>query len=242
MMLEAAGRPLARTAIADGQVETIADPAMRAIVTWANQLLLDQPPVAPAAAPELIGTAVTLHYLNRMVNVLLVENFLPQVRWVRGTVATALPWLLRPLARRSYAAGESLRWIRAAELPADLNWAQPAPAIAHAFAGFAAVVDQHGQRALPASARAIVGEHLAAWDGAAPPRARPGSSSGGTPGAACGHGRLSDHDGVVAAYRRHYPDDASLVAALAWASFAAARRVGAATAVATIVARLLEEV
>jgi AhpD family alkylhydroperoxidase len=67
MMLEAAGRPMARTAIADGQVESIADPALRAIVTWANQPLLDQPPVAFAAAPELIGTAVTFHYPNRIV-------------------------------------------------------------------------------------------------------------------------------------------------------------------------------
>jgi AhpD family alkylhydroperoxidase len=242
MMLEAAGHPLARTAIVDGQVETIADPALRTIVTWANQPLLDQPPVAPAAAPELIGTAVTFHYLNRMVNVLLVESFLPQVRWVRGTLATALPWLLRPLARRSYEVGESLRWIRAAELPDDLSWAQHAPAIARAFAGFAVVVDQHGQRALPASARATVCEHLAAWDGAAPPLSRDWveqavTGMGESEAAAARLGLLAAlaayqiDDAVVAAYRRHYPDDASLVAALAWASFAAARRIAAATAV-----------
>jgi hypothetical protein len=33
-------------------------------------------------------------------------------------------------------------------------------------------------------------------------------------------------DGLVADFRRHYPDDATLVAALAWASLAAARRIG----------------
>jgi hypothetical protein len=179
-----------------------------------------------------------------MVNVLLAESFLPQVRWVRGTVAIALPWLLRPLARRTYTAGESLRWIRAAELPADLSWAQHAPAIAHAFAGFAAAVDQHGQRALPASARAIIGEHLLAWDGAARPLSRGWveqavTGLGQAEAAAARLGLLAAlaayqiDDAVVAAYRRHYPDDASLVAALAWASFAAARQVGAATAVAT---------
>lgn len=33
-------------------------------------------------------------------------------------------------------------------------------------------------------------------------------------------------DALVAAYRRHYPGDDQLLAALAWASFTAARRVG----------------
>ncbi len=241
--LEAAGHPQARLAIADGQVETMVDPSLRAIVAWAAQPLLELPPVAPDAAPELIGTAVTFHYLNRMVNVL-VESFLPQARWARRTVAAALPWLLRPLARRSYAAGESLRWVRAADLPSDLSWARRSPTIAHAFAGFAAVVDQHSQRALPASARAIICEHLAVWDGAAPPLSRSWVEQAvaglGEPEAAATRlGLLAAmasyqiDEGVVAAYRRHYPGDASLVAALAWASFAAARRVAAATAVPT---------
>ncbi len=243
MILEAAGHPQARLAIADGQVETMVDPSLRAIVAWAAQPLLELPPVAPDAAPELIGTAVTFHYLNRMVNVL-VESFLPQARWARRTVAAALPWLLRPLARRSYAAGESLRWVRAADLPSDLSWARRSPTIAHAFAGFAAVVDQHSQRALPASARAIICEHLAVWDGAAPPLSRiwleQAVAGLGEPEAAATRlGLLAAmasyqiDEGVVAAYRRHYPGDASLVAALAWASFAAARRVAAATAVPT---------
>jgi AhpD family alkylhydroperoxidase len=236
MMLQAAGHPQARLAIADGQVETIIDPSLRAIVAWADQPVLDMPPVAPAAVPELIGTAVTFHYLNRMVNALLMETFLPQARWARRTVAAALPWLLRPLARRSYTAGESLRWVRAADLPSDLSWAQQSPPIAHAFAGFAAVVDQHSQRALPASARAIIGEQLAVWNGVAPPLSRSWVEQAiaglGEPEAAAARlgllAALASYqidEGVVAAYRRHYPGDASLVAALAWASFAAATAV-----------------
>ncbi len=56
------------------------DPSLRTIVAWADQPLLELPPAAPAAVPELIGTAVTFHYLNRMVNALLAESFLPQAR------------------------------------------------------------------------------------------------------------------------------------------------------------------
>jgi AhpD family alkylhydroperoxidase len=241
MMLAAAGHSEARTAITGAHGATIADPALRAIVAWADQPLLDSPPVAPPAAPELIGTAVTFHYLNRMVNVLLVESFLPQARWLRSSVATALPWLLRPLARRTYMPGEALHWLAVAALPDDLSWAEPAPIIARAFAGFAAVVEQHGRHAVPAPAQAIVREHLAAWDGAAPPLSRSWVEQAvaglGEPDAAAARLGLlvalasyQIDEGVVAAYRRQYPDDASLVAALAWASFAAARRVAVATA------------
>ena len=78
------------------------------------------------------GTAVTFHYLNRMVNVLLVDSFLPQARWVRRTLSTALPWLLRPLARRTYTPGVALQWLPTAAMPNDLGWAQGAPTIARA--------------------------------------------------------------------------------------------------------------
>jgi hypothetical protein len=100
-----------------------------------------------------------------------------------------------------------------------------------------------GQVARGHSARAIIGDHLAIWDGAAPPLSRGWVEQAvaglGEPEAAVRLGLLAAmasyqiDDGVVAAYRRHYPDDASLVAALAWASFAAARRTAAATANAT---------
>jgi hypothetical protein len=99
----------------------------------------------------------------------------------------------------------------------------------------------HRQRALPASARAIISEHLAVWDGAAPPLSRSWVGQAvaglGEPEAAAARlgllAALASYQidqSVVAAYRRHYPGDASLVAALAWASFAAARRIAAATA------------
>jgi AhpD family alkylhydroperoxidase len=244
MMLQAAGHAEVRAAIADDQVESIADSALRAIVAWVDKPLLELPPVAPAAAPELIGTTVTFHYLNRMVNALLAESFLPQARWARGAVVVALPWLLRPLARRVTMPGESLHWLPAADLPDDLNWAQQTPTIARAFAGLAAVVDEHGQRALPAPAQVIVREHLEAWDGTAPPLSRSWVEQAvaglGEPEAAATRlGLLAAmasyqiDDAVVAAYRRHYPDDASLVAALAWTSFAAARRIAVATVVTT---------
>ncbi len=243
MMLEAAGHGQARAAIAGAQVETITDPALRAIVTWAERPLLGPPPAAPAAAAELIGTAVTFHYLNRMVNVLLVESFLPQARWVRGTLTAALPWLLRPLARRVYTPGASLQWSPVADLPDDLSWASGSPTIARAFAGFAAVVEQHSHRAVPAAAQAIVREYLATWEGAAPPLSRgwveqvvAGLSEADAAAARLGLlaavASYQIDEEVVVAYRRHTPDDVSLLAALAWASFAAARRLAATTSVA----------
>jgi len=236
MMLAASGHGDARDAITSRQSAVIADPQLRALASWADQPLLGPPPGDPALAPALIGTAVTFHYLNRMVNVLLVESFLPQMRLVRNVLATTLPLALRPLARRAVAPGESLRWVPAAALPADLAWASSAPHIARAFAGFAVVVEEQGQRALPAHVQALVRERLASWDGEGPGLSRGWveQTVAGLSEADAAAARLAllvalasyqIDDDLVAAFRRHYPDDATLVAALAWASFAAARQV-----------------
>lgn len=237
MMLAASGHADARDAIAVQRGGTIADPQLRALVAWAEQPLLGPPPGDPALAPKLVGAAVTFHYLNRMVNVLLVESFLPRTGLVRNTLTAALPLALRPLARRSVPPGESLRWLPDGSRPEDLAWAAATPTIARAFAGFATSVEEQGQLALTPLVRALVHERLASWDGEAP-----GLSRGWVEDAVAGLAEadaatarlallaaLASYqidDGLVADFRRHYPDDATLVAALAWASFAAARQIG----------------
>ena len=119
-----------------------------------------------------------------------------------------------------------------------MGWAEPNPAVAGAFARFAAVVEQAGASALAPTVRDIVYHHIQAWTGQ-----DPGLSRNWVEQAIRGHDEatqaaarlalltaLASHqidEQVVLTFRAHQPGDEALVGALAWASFTAARRIGA---------------
>jgi AhpD family alkylhydroperoxidase len=194
-------------------------------------------PLPAEQAPELLGVAATFHYLNRMVNVLLVETFMPRQQLARSLITAAAPRLLRPLARRSYPPGESLALLPDAQLPDDLGWAATSPAVAGAFARFATAVEQAGARILAPEVRALVSDYLASWHGEDPGLGRSWVERlvGALAEAQHPAARLAllaavasyqVDDATVEAFRRLHPRDDALVGVLAWASFAAARRIG----------------
>ncbi len=61
--------------------------------------------------------------------------------------------------------GHSLQFVPQANLPDDLSWAAANPAVAGAFAGLAAVVEEAGRRVLPEQVRVLVSERVQAWNG-----------------------------------------------------------------------------
>jgi len=133
--------------------------------------------------------------------------------------------------------GASLEFLPESELPADLGWADTAPNIAGAFAGFASVIDGIGGDLLPAVVRACIREHVQAWDGK-----DPGLGRHWVERALNGFGEASKaaarltlltamaphhvNGSVVHDFARHFPGDDKLLGALAWASFTSARRIG----------------
>ncbi|XVQ84278.1 carboxymuconolactone decarboxylase family protein [Microbispora siamensis] len=201
----------------------------------------DAPPPGrdgPAAA-ELVAVAVTFHYLNRMVNVFLPDSPLPPdlPRGARGPALRAFGALMRPAARRSPIPGASLGLLPAAPLPADLSWAAGVPHLAGAFAAAATAVEECGRRSLPERVRALVLDHVAAWEGDPP--------GPGRAWAARAVAGLADRDRptaclallvalasyqvdrrTVAEFLRTTPDERALVEVASWASLTAARRVG----------------
>jgi hypothetical protein len=226
--------------------DQIADPALRDVVMWARATrtpdapILRQPPFDDEEAPELIGTAVAFHYINRMVNIFAAESPFPMAtkRTERLLKALAVP-IFRKLMKRDVRPGDSLDLLPPASLPADLSWAQADPIIADAYGRASAAFETAGQRVLPAQVRQLVRERLADWRGE-----DPGLSRGWVDGAvgelATQHrplGRLALLT-ALASYqidtqvlddaRNHLQPaaDETLVAAAAWASFTAARRTG----------------
>jgi AhpD family alkylhydroperoxidase len=243
-MLHATSEHDVASAILRGDFDNIRDKQLNAIVQWvlANRTPHSNgsrlTPFSRSDSSEIIGTAVAFHYINRMVNVFLGDTFVPVPSTFKGLVgrlfgATAGKFLLR----RSVQPGDPLRFVPKATLPDDLSWAAANPAVAGAFAGFAQIIEESGKKVLPEQVRNLVKEHVHAWNGE-----EMGISRRWVEDAVVeikeehrATARLTlltalasyqvDAD-VVEKFRFQYPRDAQLIAATAWASFTAARRVG----------------
>jgi AhpD family alkylhydroperoxidase len=223
----------------------IQDPQLHVLVQWAwtnrtsNPNTVIQPPFSRDEVSEIIGTAITFHYLNRMANVFLGDAFLP----------FRMPSALKELTYRLYAAtegkrivrrlksGKSLKFLPQAQLPDDLSWAAGNPTVAGAFSGFAKVVEGAGQRALSESVRLLVNERVRAWNGEAMGISRRWVKEAVAEietqhqAAAClslltAFASYQVDPSVNETFQLQHPEDAQLVAATSWASFTAARRVG----------------
>lgn len=231
--------------IKQGRTAAIADPSLRSIVTWALTTgspgadLLLAPPFSAQEAPELIGTAVVYHYINRMVNVFLPESLLPsllQGAWIRDRVWNRVGRRLARGRDQAKPLGTSLRFLPEADLPAEMSWAKASPTIARAFAGWAALVERIGEQVLAPRVRAQVSDYLQAWNGepAELGRAWVERAVSGLTEADQAAARLvlltalasyQVDEKIIGAFRASHAADAQLVGAVAWASFAATRRI-----------------
>ena len=244
--LHALGDPTSAAAIAAGRPDAIADPDLRAVVAWARATrhpdapILRQRPFPGEHAPELIGVALAYHYINRMVNIFAAASpfpvATPRLKPLMKRIAS--PVFRRLLAREVHP-GASLDLLPPAPLPDDLAWAHGDPIIAGAYGRAAAAFDAVGREALPEPVRNLVTARLTAWRGE-----EPGLSRGWAdyaiqtlPAPQRPQGRLA----LLAALASYQVDadvlddartcpgpagDETLVATAAWASFAAARRIG----------------
>ena len=223
----------------------IGDPEASAAADWTNANAgpdtgAGHPvPFGVEQTPEMVGTAVVMQYLNRMVNVFLGEVPLPPRTPESALVVVrrVLVWLIKTAERRGPQPGASLDLLPDAPLPADLEWAAGHPAIAGAFARAAAAVDEAGRRSVPAEVRDLVADRLSRWDGkpAGLSRSWVEDAIAGLPEDARPAGRLAlltafasyqiDQQ-VIDEFRATQPADRALTDLTAWASFTTARRIG----------------
>lgn len=223
-----------------------AGPGLRELAAWATSCgnatasaRYGRPPFPAGHVAELVGTVVTFHYLNRMVNVFLRESPFPSglPAPARGRLLGLLVRILRPATRATRRPGESAELLPAAALPADLAWAAGSPHVADAFARAASRVEAAGARRAPAAVRDLVLSDLARWNGAPPgaSRAWVEDAVAGLAAADRAAGRLAMLTAlasyqvgptVIEQCRGDGFDDEALIELTSWASLRAARRVG----------------
>ncbi|MBE1487535.1 carboxymuconolactone decarboxylase family protein [Plantactinospora soyae] len=232
-------------AVADDRVDEMADPRIRDLAAWArnahqpDEAVFRRPPFSPAERAELVGVVVGFHYLGRMVNVFLANFLLPPRLGPRARrrVKHGISLMLNASLREVHPAGRSLPLLPGAPLPADAGWAVGHPEIAEAVARSFAAFERAGERALSPGVRQLVVDRLASWRGEEAGLSREWCERlvADLPVADRAAGRLAlltafashqvDED-TVREFRLIEPLDAALVEATAWASYAAARRIG----------------
>jgi hypothetical protein len=232
-------------AIVADRVAEIADRRVRALAWWARwahqpgEVAGDQPAFTAAERAELVGVVVGFHYLSRMVNVFLSGYLLPPrlAPPARRRVKQGVSRLLRPSLRTIRPPGRAVPLLPEAPLPPEADWAAGHSDVAAAVARSAAAFEAAGRRALSPAVRELLLDRLESWRGESPGPGRRWwtEAVAGLPAADRAAGRLAlltafasyqvDEETVLA-FRRDQPGDTELVEAAAWASFAAARRVG----------------
>lgn len=239
-MYELATEEDAEAVVADRSAD-LADGRLRALVRWAATAHLDARTALPAqlttaGRAELLAVLVSMHYLTRVVNVFLPGFLLPSglTPRARRRFKRGVAQLMRSLLHRYNAPGRALgrRTSRSAGVPP--TWAAAVPPLAAAYTGAAEAFEEAGARSLSPAVRRLLWDRLAGWDGS-----DPGLDTrwcerlvAGLPEPERAAGRLVlltaiasyrvDAE-VVAGFRRHHPDDVTLVEAVAWAAFTTAR-------------------
>jgi AhpD family alkylhydroperoxidase len=243
LLTDVAGDAHDRRALMTGRIDGIPSGRRRELAAWAaatrqpQHRLVRCPPFSRHESPEVIGTAVTFHYINRLVEVFQGHQPLSTGPGPRAFTIPVVSWLARRAMRRSRPPGRFVADSAAAALPADFGWARSAPAVASTQARFVAAVELAGRAALPEPCRQRVTSILAEWDGVDLPLAADWldevesgldheSRSGTrlTVLAALAPYRVDEK--TVEQFRRFRPLDRDLVGAVAWAALNAARRIG----------------
>lgn len=171
IMLHASSQHSTALFLGRGDRRGLDDPELEAVVAWAastrspGAAVLTSPPFSRADAPELIGTAIAFHYINRIVTILLGASPVSGPGWMRDlTKRTAGLWFSRAV-RRHKNPGEALTLLPDAPVPVDLGWAAASPLVTGAFARFFWAVTEAGEEALDADTRRCVLERIEAWRG-----------------------------------------------------------------------------
>ena len=237
-------------AITRDRLDEVEDPRIRSLATWgmaahrADAASTRQPPFPESHRAELVGVAVSFHYLTRMVNVFLPGSLLPArlSPGARRRFKQSIGWLLSPALRADRPAGRSVSLLpRPPQTDAvpqiAAGWASDGCDIAEAAARSYAAFDAAGDRSVPAAVRELLSRRLESWRGERTGLGREWCEElvAGLADADRAAGRLTlltafaSHqvdEHVVAGFLAGNPDDATLVETVGWASFAVARQVG----------------
>jgi AhpD family alkylhydroperoxidase len=243
-MLHGAGNGALAEELLSGEENPEMPARTRNLVHWARATLspgaeiLRNPPFSIAEAPQILGTAVCFHYLNRMVNVFLEKSPLPgPAASFRKTGARVFGSLVgRRIVALDAEPGRFLLASGAMPLPVEFRWAANSPHVAGALQRFAGAAEEAGRESLDAEVRELVSDRVTRWDGVPPGPSRAWAEEAAAPlskdqqpaarlALLTALASYQVDEKIVNDFRKHRPSDSDLVNTAAWASYTAAKRI-----------------
>jgi len=231
--------------ILTGDEANVSDARMREILGWAKAAAAagpegaPEPPFAPEEMPEAVGCLFIFSYINRWSHVVMdgspVMAPLGLTR-IKQLALRLFGWQLSYTTEKDHRPGRALALLPDAPLPEDLWWSKPNPRIAGALARWTAVIEQEAPKAVPPHVRRLVESSLRRWNGEPMPISRSWVEAEveGLIGEdramaklalVVGKASWQFDDSLARAVLGDQADEARFIRILAWASFAAARRV-----------------
>lgn len=226
--------------------QTFTDPAKQRMAEWAAATLtpgseiLQRPPFTREQAPQVIGTALAFHYLNRIVNVFLDPIPLSGVSWFKGNFSRMSGRMMRSrLSAQRLAPGGFLNVEPDIPLPVEFEWAASDANIAGAVRRFIAAAEEAGRESVDPRVRECVLTHLRSWNGESPGISRAWvepivSSLAENLRPAARLALLTAiasyqvDEGIVKNFRAHQSGDRHLINLTSWASYSAVCRIATA--------------
>lgn len=246
-MLHALSEHRVVSALYQNKNEMIEDDKLREIVKWSQATLnpdaeiISSPPFSHEEAPEIIGTAIVYHFINRMANIFLEPSPLPVPDNLTRTKKMALrifgATVAKRIVKRRPKSGESLQFTRQATLSPDLAWAEDNSDIAAAFAAFSMVIDKAGQTVLTDTGRKLIQQHIQAWRGEDMGLSKAWANDvlrqmvdddkvAGELALLTALAPQQVSESTISNFQSRYSSDEALLNITAWASFSAAKRIG----------------
>jgi len=130
---------------------------------------IKKPPFSKSEAPEITGTAVSSHYVNRMVSIFVDEYplALPQVLNRMKPLISSFFKLTASgnMVNSNARPGKSLNRLNDSSGQSLFPWADTNPDIARAFSEFDAVIDSEGQTHIDEKLRQRLKAFISRWNG-----------------------------------------------------------------------------
>ena len=155
-------------AIVKRSIEMISDDYVRSVVNWSfntrnfKSMTVTNPPFTMKEAPEIIGTAVFFHYLNRMVTIFLGPTILPlNINFLKGMMKSMAAKMFAGVLNKEKEGhlGGQLEEVK------ELYWTKSNPRVQYVYTYFYNTVQELGVKYIPEEVRRLISNEVNNWDG-----------------------------------------------------------------------------
>jgi len=169
-------------ALANNTWQSLKNKRTKAIIEWSLNTrnpkaeIIQNPPFSAQEAPEIIGTALTFHSVNRLVNIFLDDSPLPGILGKsfikKAALNMASKTLFKSMVIKKAVPGDALEFIEDYPIPEHFSWANAVPAYVKGLAAEEKLLEKIEQEIIPIKSAQLFKEKVNSWNGEEMPLGR----------------------------------------------------------------------